>query len=108
MLYKKNLIKFLCRQLQFANMEDDMYFQPGHCRKLDAGVQYTIISKLFSNIYNERKKEVICSKRDNVEWNGKQEGGESHFLGTFKYLQKRWPRRSKAEDWSNSLGMLFY
>lgn len=43
-------------------------------------------SKLLSDIYNERKIEVICSAKNSVVWNESQEGMEILIVDTYKYL----------------------
>lgn len=50
-LYRRDPIEALRRQLQFLNVKEDVYFQLGHCPELDAGVHHLVESNLFLDIY---------------------------------------------------------
>lgn len=54
-MYKKRLIEVLYRQLQIANVNEDVYFQLFQSRDLDAIVHHPKESNLFLDIYNQKK-----------------------------------------------------
>lgn len=81
MLYKKNQIKGVCGQLQFAWVADNVYFGQGYGQDMEAGVHQAMEPELFLYIYHERKTEVMCPEKNDVVWNKNQKGMERSFVG---------------------------
>lgn len=88
-LHKKNTIEVLCRQLQILSVKEDVYFRPGQFWELDARAHRQMETKLFLDIYNERKIEVMCPEKKNMVWNENQKKGESLLLSRFNISQTR-------------------
>lgn len=69
-LYNKNLIKVLRRQLHFANVIGDVYFRGRRIQDVDVAVHHSMECKHILNIYKLKKDGslVLCKKHD-VVWN---------------------------------------
>lgn len=107
-LYKKIPIQGLCRQLQFANVNDDASFRLGHCWELEACVHHVIELQLFLDIFKVRRIKLMYSEKKDVVWNEIKGGREKSFLWSLKYLLIRQLQRRKAQDWLYILFMLCY
>lgn len=97
MLNRNYSIGALFRQLQFANVKEDVKFRAGHCQELEAGVHHLKEAKLYLNIYNDRKIEVMRSEKSDVVWNEMQEGMEKFFV---RYSQIATDKTATTVKWS--------
>lgn len=58
-LYSNKLVEIMRWQIHVANVDEDTYFQPRRIQNMDGAVHHAMDSKLFLNLYNERKMENV-------------------------------------------------
>lgn len=73
-------------KLHFANVDENLYFQPKRSLDMDGAVHQPMQSKHYLSSYKEIMKEVLCSPNENGVSNENQERRKKTIVGYIQIL----------------------